>query len=42
MRSAGTAVLNEELEPSQVILPPADTSLAEASREFSGEGLIPD
>jgi PspA-Associated protein len=42
VRAVGAAVPDDALEPSQVILPPSDTSLAEASREFSGEGLIPD
>jgi hypothetical protein len=41
-RSHGTALADDELEPSDVILPPADVSFAEASREFTGEGLIPD
>jgi hypothetical protein len=27
---------------SDVILPPADITFAEAAREFTGEGLIPD
>ena len=31
-----------ELESSDVILPPADVTLQEASGEFTGEGLIPD
>ena len=31
----------DELAGSDVILPPPDTSLAEASAEFTGEGLIP-
>jgi hypothetical protein len=35
-------VPEDELEASDVILPPADTSLKEASSEFTGEGLIPD
>jgi hypothetical protein len=38
----GTPVGEDELESSDVILPPADVTLAEASREFTGEGLIPD
>ena len=29
------------LGPSDVILPPPDTSLEEAAAEFTGEGLIP-
>jgi hypothetical protein len=42
VRAAGSAVPEDELEASDVILPPADTSLQEASSEFTGEGLIPD
>lgn len=39
----GRAGLGEdELEPSDLILPPTDITLAEAQREFTGEGLIPD
>jgi hypothetical protein len=33
---------DEEIETSDVILPPADVTFAEAGREFTGEGLIPD
>ncbi len=32
----------DELEPSDLILPPADLTFAEAKEEFTGEGLIPD
>jgi len=42
VRERGSELGEDELEPSQVILPPADTSFAEASLEFTGEGLIPD
>ena len=42
VRSAGSAVAEDTLEGSDVILPPADTSLQEAEEEFTGEGLIPD
>jgi hypothetical protein len=42
VRAAGKPVPDDELEGSDVILPPADTSLAEAAAEFTGEGLIPD
>ncbi|HUA11283.1 MAG TPA: hypothetical protein VMA83_04700 [Solirubrobacteraceae bacterium] len=38
----GAPLDEDDLEPSQVILPPSDTTLAEASGEFTGEGLIPD
>lgn len=42
VRSEGTLLGDDELEGSQVILPPPDLSLAEAKVEFTGEGLIPD
>ena len=42
VRANGSVVGDDELETSDVILPPADITLAEAAREFSGEGLIPD
>src|SRR5207245_3655727 len=42
VRSRGTPVDEDELETSDLILPPADVTLEEASREFTGEGLIPD
>jgi hypothetical protein len=42
VRSNGREVPDDELEGSDVILPPSDTSLQEASADFTGEGLIPD
>jgi len=42
VRSQGTQLGDDELEASDVILPPADTSFVEAGEEFTGEGLIPD
>lgn len=42
VRSNGERVADDELETSDLILPPADLSFAEAGREFTGEGLIPD
>ena len=42
VRDAGARVGDDELEGSDVILPPADTTFAEAGAEFTGEGLIPD
>lgn len=38
----GEAIADDELVPSDVILPPRDSSFAEAAGEFTGEGLIPD
>jgi hypothetical protein len=40
--SEGRQLPDDELVGSDVIVPPRDTSLQEAKREFSGEGLIPD
>jgi hypothetical protein len=42
IRTEGEHLGDEELETSEVIVPPADTSMAEARAEFSGDGLIPD
>ena len=42
VRSEGSVLDGEELEGSVVILPPPDTSFAEASEDFTGDGLIPD
>ena len=42
VRGEGTVLGDDELEESDVILPPPDTSITEASADFTGEGLIPD
>jgi hypothetical protein len=42
VRAQGERVGDEEIETSDLILPPADLTFAEAGREFTGEGLIPD
>jgi PspAA-like protein len=42
VRSNGELMGDEELEGSDVILPPADVTFEEASEDFTGEGLIPD
>ena len=42
VRRAGTPLDDDELEESDVILPPPDISFVEAAAEFTGEGLIPD
>ena len=41
IRAEGTELGDDELEESDVIVPPADLSFEEAGKEFSGEGLIP-
>lgn len=38
----GERVGDDELEPSDLILPPADITLAEAEKDFNADGLIPD
>jgi hypothetical protein len=42
VRREGQPVGDEDLEESDVILPPPDLSFVEAGQNFSGEGLIPD
>jgi hypothetical protein len=42
VRANGTLVADDDLDTSDLILPPSDLTLAEAGREFTGEGLIPD
>jgi hypothetical protein len=42
VRTEGTALTDDELEASEVILPPADLSFVEAGEEFTGDGLIPE
>ena len=42
IRSEGEHVADDDIEVSDVIVPPADTSFEEAAEEFSGDGLIPD
>jgi hypothetical protein len=42
IRNEGDHLGDDEIETSDVIVPPADTSFAEAAAEFTGDGLIPD
>ena len=42
VRRDGERLDDDELVESDVILPPADTSFAEAADGFTGEGLIPE
>jgi len=42
VRQRGEPLGDDELEESDAILPPPDTTLQEAAHEFTGEGLIPD
>jgi hypothetical protein len=42
IRTEGTELEDEDLDASDVILPPADLSFVEAGEEFTGDGLIPE
>jgi hypothetical protein len=42
VRKVGTPLEGDELEGSDVLIPPADISFAEVQHEFTGDGLIPD
>jgi hypothetical protein len=42
VRAEGTRTGEEDLRPSDIILPPADLSFTEAGADFTGEGLVPD
>lgn len=42
VRRYGKPISNDVLKPSDIIIPPADITLDEARKIFSGEGLIPD
>jgi hypothetical protein len=42
VRANGKRIGDEEIETSDLILPPDDITLSEAAEEFTGEGLIPD
>ncbi len=41
VRECGEPLADDELLVSDVVLPPADTSLEEARQLFSGEGALP-
>ena len=42
VENGGSPLAEDELAPSQVILPPRDVTFDEAKDDFTGEGLIPD
>lgn len=42
VRSNGTPLADDDLSPSDIILPPSDLTYQEAGEDFSGEGLVPD
>jgi hypothetical protein len=42
VRSEGRELEDEDLDSSDVILPPSDLSFVEAGEEFTGDGLIPE
>jgi hypothetical protein len=41
VREKGTRIGDDDLQGSDIILPPPDVSLEEARTEFQGDGLIP-
>jgi hypothetical protein len=42
VHTEGTPLADDDLRPSDVILPPADLSFVEAGEDFTGEGLVPE
>jgi hypothetical protein len=42
VRSKGELLPDEDLSPSDFVIPPSDLTLEETKRLFSAEGLIPD
>jgi hypothetical protein len=42
VRSEGAELGDDDLDASDVILPPSDLSFVEAGAEFTGDGLIPE
>ena len=42
VQTEGTRLADEDLRPSDVVIPPADLTLEETRQLFSGDGLIPD
>jgi hypothetical protein len=42
VRTEGKELEDEDLDASDVILPPSDLSFVEAGEEFTGDGLIPE
>jgi hypothetical protein len=42
VRTNGSRVPDEDLSPSEAIIPPEDLTLEEARELFEGDGLIPD
>lgn len=42
VRTEGTAADDDDLFGSDIILPPADLTFAEAGEDFTGDGLVPE
>jgi hypothetical protein len=42
VRTEGRPVGDDDLRPSDIILPPADLTFVEAGQDFTGEGLVPE
>ena len=42
VRSNGSVIGDDDLRPSEIILPPSDMTFREAGEDFTGDGLVPD
>ena len=42
VRTEGSELSDDDLDASDIILPPSDLSFVEAGEEFTGDGLIPE
>ncbi len=42
IRGNGVILADDEIETSDIIVPPADLTFAEAHVDFNGDGLVPD
>jgi hypothetical protein len=42
VRSEGTRLADDELSPSEIVIPPSDLTLEETRQLFSDHGLVPD
>jgi hypothetical protein len=42
IHATGERLADDSLEPSDLMLPPRDITIAEARKDFNAEGLIPD
>jgi hypothetical protein len=42
VRSEGTRLADDDLSPSEIVIPPSDLTLEETRQLFSDHGLVPD